>query len=140
MLDVVEANIGALNPQHDDFNENAVAELDFQVKAYEKMGMTAPDALRRATWLLFRFDPTKPAAKAEPEPEKKEDKPAKPPVAEKKTDFKKSVETAKRQPPDGSGVGVSNDQTKLNPKTMTEEEMDALPESKRRELRGDFAV
>jgi hypothetical protein len=60
MLDVCEASIDLINPSHDDFDQKAVASLNWHVDAFEKAGLDGPAALRRATVLLFGFDPTKP--------------------------------------------------------------------------------
>jgi hypothetical protein len=137
MLDVVEANVPLLDPQHEDYDKSAVKKLDFHVQAYEKMGMSPVDALKEAIGLLHPdhgglFDRAKkPAAKAAPD-----DKPA---PTQRKADPAKAVDTSRRQAPDGANKGANKDDTKIRAGALSEEDFDAIPLSKQREMRGDFA-
>lgn len=133
MVDTIEATFDELNPESDDFDPGMAQQLEFQVKAHEAAGMTPPAALRRAVTLLFRVDPwgKKPKAK-----DKVEDEPKKPDA--KKPDVKKALDTVKRQPPDASTKGVNKDSTKVDGSKLTDEEWDALPESQKAKLRGDW--
>ena len=136
MLDVLESAIPQVDPRHEDYDADAVKELDFQVRAYEKMGLAAPDALRRASNLLFRVDVFAPKKAVELAKEAAVVAPAVPAV--KKTDVAKAVATQNKQPPDASNVGANKDDTTINPETISDEDFDALPESKKRQMRGDF--
>ena len=132
MLDQIESSLPILQPDHEDFDQSAVRALEFHVEAYEKMGLTPSKALAQAAKFLFGYGVPQPKAK---EVEKKEA----PKVEPKKTDIKKAVDNAMKQPPDSSGAGVNRgEDTKLDPRTLTEEQFDALPESKKAALRGDF--
>ena len=138
MLDVLEAQYPQFDPQADEFDVEQVKELNFTVTAFEKAGMTAPDALRKGVSLLLREDPFGKTAKRESKPAE-EKKPVVVPIA-KKTDVAKSIDTNRRQPPDTSERGVNKDESRINPMQLTEDDFDKLPDSKKRELRGDFAA
>lgn len=133
MLDVLEQAIDKINPASDDFDEAATKELEFQVAAHEKMGMSAPQALQRAAKLLFQVDPF--SRSAVKEATKAQEKAA----PEKKVDVKKALDTQNKQPPDAADRGVNNDSTKINVMALSDEDFERLPESKKKELRGDFA-
>lgn len=125
LLDQLEADIGALNPKHADHDPKAVEMLEFYTAAHEKMGMKATTALRQAAVIVFGWG------------SKQQDAPA-PKVEQRKVDAKKAIDTQKRQPPDMSTKGVNKDDTKIRVDSLTEEQWDALPESKRAQLRGDM--
>ena len=130
LLGVLEAKVPELNPDAAEFDARLVSEIQFQVEAHEKMGLSAPDALRRAASLLLKNDPfdggaAKPAAKA--------------PVAplRKKVDVEKNAAAAARTPPRGDRSEAVQT-AKIDVAKLTDEEFDALPESKLRELGGDY--
>ena len=131
MLAAMESAVPVLDPNHDDFDAEAVKELEFQVAAYEKMGLSPTKALAKAVKVLHQIEPfgTKPA------PKEKEESAAKPPA--KKPDVAKAVDTSRRQPPDASNRGVNRDSTKIKVTALSDEEFEKLPESKKAELRGD---
>ena len=130
MLGAIEAGVDALKPGHEDFDAEAVKELEFQVAAYERMGMAPTKALAKAVKVLHAFElgGAKRATEAAPEKEK--------PQA-KKPDVAKAVDTTRRQPPDASNRGVNRDGTKIKVATLSDDDFDKLPESKKAELRGD---
>lgn len=133
MIESLERGIPALDPAHEEYQPELVQELEFQVNAYEKAGLSATAALRRAVTLLFRVDPWAPrsAAKVEaPAP------PAKKPE-DKKPDIKKAIETSKKQPPDAADRGVNVEDKKIDPRKLSDEDFDKLPEATKRRLRGD---
>jgi hypothetical protein len=135
MVDVIEQAFPELVKGNEEHDPDQVKEFNLLVTAYEKAGMTGPAALRKAVKVLYRTDPFAPASKAE----KTEEKPAaKEAPKAKGTDVKKAIDTQKRQPPDTSARGVNKDDTKINVDALDDDEFDALPESKKRELRGDF--
>lgn len=132
MVDILEERYPQLSKASETFDADLVSELNFQVTAYERMGMSAPAALRKAVKIMLREDPFAPADKAAKVEE------AKPAVPAKKTpDIKQAIDLNKRQPPDASNAGVNKDDQKINVMTLSEEEFEKLPESKKRQLRGD---
>ena len=134
MIESLERGIPALDPAHEEYQPELVQELEFQVAAYEKAGLTATAALRRAVTLLFRVDPWAPrtaAAKAE------EPAPAAKKPDDKKPDIKKAIDTSKKQPPDASDRGVNVEDKKIDPRKLSDEDFDKLPEATKRRLRGD---
>lgn len=122
----LESEIGALNPEHDDFDPKAVQALEWHLNAYEKAGMKPADALMYAASTVLGYT-GKVAAPPVPTPA-----PAKP-----KTNVSKAVDTQKKQPPDMSNSGVNKDDIKIDVANMTDEEWAALPEASRKKLRGD---
>lgn len=135
MIESLERGIPALDPAHEEYQPELVQELEFQVNAYEKAGLSATAALRRAVTLLFRVDPwaSRSAAKVEapaPTAKKPEDK---------KPDIKKAIETTKKQPPDASDRGVNVEDKKIDARKLSDEDFDKLPEATKKRLRGDDA-
>lgn len=130
MLEALEAQIDELNPGSETFNAVLVKEMEFQVAAYEKMGLPAAAALQRAAKLMFDVDPFTPKTKHPSE--------ASVTPMRKKPDVNKAVDTQRKQPPDASTRGVNKDSTKIHVAELSDEDFDQLPESKKRELRGDF--
>jgi ribosomal protein S3AE len=137
MLEVIEATYEAMDPDSDDYDPDVVSEMEELVQAFEARGLSAPEALRKATKAIFREDPftkrPKARAKDEAAPEAKKLTPRKP-------DTKKALDTIKRQPPDASSKGVNKDETRIRVEDLTEEELEKLPASKLAELRGDFVA
>jgi hypothetical protein len=131
LLDTLEADIDVLNPNHDDFDPQAVKSLEWYTAAHEKMGMSADKALRQAARVVFGYGGAKPDVKKAAD--KKDDKKA----PDKKPDAKKAADTNKRQPPDLSDRGVNKDDQEIDPDKLDDAEWDKLPESKKAQLRGD---
>lgn len=131
LLDVLEAAVPEANPKHEDFDRDQIKELELLVVGYEHAGINSTLALKKATKLLFGYDFDNPAKEAEAAPEEKK-------PATRKPDVKKAVDTQKKQPPDASSRGVDKDSTKIRVTELDDEAFDALPESKKAELRGDF--
>lgn len=130
MLDVAEAVIDELNPDSDSFSREAVQQLTELVELYESQGLSAPAALSKATKAMYRIDLSKP-----PAPKAKTEETAKP--AARKPNIAKAVDAANRQPPDTSGRGVSRDPGAIDVRSLSEEEFEKLPASKKAQLRGD---
>lgn len=128
LLDAVEADVSQLDAKSDDFDPTAVKALEFHVEAYEKMGMAADKALQHAAAVLFGFGAKKPAPAGD-------DKVV---PLKKKPDVKKAVDAMKRQPADMSKRGVAaGDDTEVDVDRLDDEEMDKIPLSKLRQMRGD---
>lgn len=130
LLDVIENEIDLINPKHDDFDPKAVKALEFHVEAYEKMGLKPSQALSNAAKLLFGYGSKKAAKQAD-------DNVVVP--LKKKVDVKKAIDNKKKQPPDMADKGVNKgDDTEIDVEKLDDEEMDKLPASKLRQMRGDF--
>jgi hypothetical protein len=133
-LDRIEAAVPVMNPNSDKFSAKAVQAFEFHVNAYESAGMKPAAAAVYAAELLFGFgleakrqEPAKPAPKEEPKPQPK---PA---------DIEKAAETVRKQPPASGDRGPAADVSGIDINTLSEEDIAKLPDSKRAELRGDFA-
>ena len=135
MVATLEEKYPELDPASDEFDRQLVKDFEFNIIAFERAGMRLPDALRRATLMMFREDPwerrDRKAKVEDKEPEKK--------VVDikKKPDAKKAADVDKKQPPDMGGRGVTKDDAKIDFSKLTDEEFDALPESTLRKARGD---
>ena len=137
MVDTAESLIPALDPNSDEFDKAAVADLEHLVVGYERSGLSPTKALHKAVKLLHKVDLNAPARKPEPKIEAgAEEKAAKKPDA-KKPDVKKAVDTQKRQPPDSSKRGVDNDSQDINIAGLSDDEFAKLPESLKSKHRGD---
>ncbi len=132
MLDYLEKVRPVIDPNAPEFSKEVVSELEFQVDAYTKAGLTPTAALRRACALLFEEDPFTATVQRE---DKKT--PTAVVAAKKKVDVAKNVDAAKKTPPSSSSRNESGDSTAINPVNLSDEEFDKLPESKKRQLRGD---
>jgi hypothetical protein len=120
------------DPEGDEFDDSLNEEIGELVEAYEAKGMDMTTALRKAVKAVLREDPFGKAADQRRSLTREASKKAEP----KKTDIKKNLATEKRQPPDEPGQSREKAQT-LDIEGMSEAEFDALPESKKREIRGD---
>ena len=114
------------NPKHADFDKALVDEvLDLQ-GGLVAQGYTPADALTKAARYVVGD-----AIDGEVEPAA--------PVEKKKTDVKAKVKIANAQPQNlssGDSSSAAGDGV-IDMDTITENEFDALPESKKKELRGD---
>lgn len=119
-----------LNPDSDEYDEVLVAKVDKLVKRFEKAGEAAHEALREAAELALGYNPFK------SRPEKKGDKKDAGKDRKEET-IRRNAATSKKQPPDG-GDNFDESRTKINVRELTDEEFNALPLSKRQQLRGDF--
>lgn len=126
MVATLEQSYPFLNPRSDDYEDAVVKELEEMVRGYEAQGYSGPNALRKAARYMFAEDPFS-GRRAEP-----------PAPSGKRTDVKRNVAAAKRQPPSVGASGKSLDNTKTNILGLDEEEFAALPESKLAAARGDF--
>ncbi|MBT9153400.1 MAG: hypothetical protein DDT39_00057 [Firmicutes bacterium] len=136
MLDVAEAAVDELNPASPQFEPDAVQQLTELVEMYEARGLRGPAALAKAAKAMYRIDLANPpkAALAPNAPSA-----AKPDVktASRKPNMAKAIEAAGRQPPDTSGRGVNHDPGAVDVRSLSEDDFNKLPESKKRQLRGD---
>lgn len=139
LLGVMESRVSALNTESEDFDQQAVKDLEDLVVGYEHAGMTPSAALVKAVKLLHKVDLTQkaaaPAKKAEEKPAEEGKK--KDPPAKKGTDVKKVAEASKKQPPDSSRHGSDQDSQKVDISKLSDSEFAALPESTKAKYRGD---
>lgn len=139
MLDQLEEMRPETDPNSEEFDRNVVKELEFNVQAYEKMGMTPSAALRRATALIFGEDLF--GGRRARAPAKVEEKPApKEKPASKKTNIAKNLDAQRRNGPSNERGGPDAAGAIKPIDKMTDDEFAALPESKKAELRGDHYV
>ena len=135
----LEAEHTTLNPDSDDFDP-ALANfvLSEQRRLVSEQGMTPSKALIKAgSDIMKRFAPQK---QGEPEPEKEG---LKNESDRKQAQVSKNLDVTKRQPASMKDVGLDSDKlgaTSTTPDVnqMTREEFDALPESTKARMRGDF--
>ena len=136
----IEQERPIINPRSKDYDPDVAEAFNFHVDAYMKNGDTPTKAIRRASKMIFEEDPlTTPRKVAEKKDDgKKEDtKDGKKPLV-KKTDVKKNAEAQRKQPPKGDGSATPADGKTISVKQLTDEEFDALPESKKNELGGNY--
>lgn len=135
-VEKLEAEYPALNPDSETYDDTLVEFVLAKQQALmqkERMGASAALA-RAATEVMARFGAS---------PAQVPEKGLKQPVEDRKgQQVKKNLEAAKRQPPNLKDTGVDSD--KLGEKAlpditnMSYDEFDALPESTKAKLRGDF--
>lgn len=128
MVDQVELLVPELNPNDDDFDEELLEDVGDLVKTYEAKGIRPADALKKAVIRLVgkdAFEVTKRDLKTEK-------------VQPKKTDIAKNVAAAKKTPPDAQRGVKKEEFTEIDASKLSDEEFKALPESKKKQLRGDY--
>jgi len=117
-----------LDPDSDTYDQDSVDEVLRLQRAFVSSGTAPSTALQDAV----RYVMPKGVAAAEPAE----------PAQKRKTDVKKNVDTANKQPPGLDKVGFDSDNSGKKDvlpdvNDLTEEEFDALPESTKRKMRGD---
>lgn len=133
MLEQLESAYPVMDPNSPEFDRTTVEEMEFQVQAYEKMGVPPTQALRRAAVLLFREDPFASRAAKAPAASK----PAA--VAPKKTNVAKNVDAANRTPAEvAHKTDIGDGKGGKSIYDMSDEELAALPASVIARMRGDM--
>lgn len=135
-VEKLEVEYPVLNPDHASYDDTLVEFVLAKQQALmqkERMGASAALA-RAATEVMARFGAT---------PAQAEEKGLKQSVDDRKgQQVKKNLDAAKRQPPSLKDTGVDSDKlgekALPNVKDMSYDEFDALPESTKAKLRGDF--
>lgn len=132
-IDEIEAAHPFLDPSSKEFDKERADELVELWEAYELRGYSKADALLKATALLLPE-----AADRAPDPTPDPEKPA-----PRKTDIKKNLDAAKKTPPNLSDVGgLDSDKggirDVITPSKLSEKDFEALPDSVRAKLRGDY--
>lgn len=120
----------ALDVDSDSFNQNLVDDVVRLQTAFVASGMSPSNALLEAVKYM-RLEDTLAPKKEETPPE------------QRKTDVQRNVDTANKQPPTLDKAGNDSDTGGLKEKLpdvnqLSDEEFDALPESTKKRMRGDF--
>lgn len=122
----LELLVPAINPEHDEFDDELVADLDAATRGFEAQGMAPADALKRAAKRLFGknvFDDPKIRREKQPEP--------------KKTDVKKNADAVKKTPPAAVKEERTEKNQELKASTLSRDEFAKLPEAAQRRMLGD---
>ena len=137
-LERIEAAFPELNPDHDDFDEDVLAEVVDLKDAYQMKGLTPTMALQKAVKLLVEPRTTKQEIATTSQPRVNE----KDVAAERKTEAVKKM-AGMRQPPNAARVGVDSDKMgggRLDAKQvmdMSQREFAALNDADLARMRGD---
>lgn len=141
-LERIESQFSELNPNSADFDQDAAREVEFQTQAYERMGMKPKAALQRAMMLLYQVDIDDPTSKsrvrpAEEEEEEEEERGAAKKPLVKPTKVERNLAAARRGVPSPAQTAPEIEEGRIDVSKLTDEEFDALPESKLDELGGN---
>jgi hypothetical protein len=131
-----EAKYPALNPEHEDFDEDKTNEVATLLNAFVKAGMKRADALAKAVKYALGSPPA--AGKGDGGDKAKE-------LAEQRAAEarKKAAEASKKQPPDGKNVGLDSDKAgggkggDLDVLRLSQDKFAKLDEETKARLRGD---
>lgn len=134
----LEEQFPQINPESDEYDQEVVDEVLFLRQSFEAKGLPSSEALSRAMKYVFV------AAPAKPEESEKKGLAAGGAGGDRKVKaVGKTVDAMKRTPPSTSLAGADTDKKGGAPETnvqqMTDEEFEALPESTKARMRGDFA-
>lgn len=140
LVERLEKEHPVMNPEHEDYDEDIVAEIVELKDAYEAKGESSSDALKKAAKYVLR---TLPEKKEEVEEESEEDAEAKKKAEEERraAAVKKAQEAKGRQPASVDKGGKSSDKSgggmKGNVDKLSDEEFDKLDPKEVARLRGD---
>ena len=130
-----EAKYPALNPEHEDFDEDKTDEVATLLNAFVKAGQKRADALAKAVKYVLGTPPA--AGKGGDDDKAKE-------LADQRAAEarKKAAEANKRQPPDGKNVGLDSDKTgggkgDIDIMRLSQDKFAKLDEDTLSKLRGD---
>jgi len=127
VVDQVELLVPELNPKHEEFSDDLLADVSAIRDGYEARGVAPAAALKRALkYVLGRDIFDEKSMRRESIPEKR------------KTDVKANVEAAKKQPPDTDKSAPTEKALSIDVSKLSDEEFDKLPEATKKRLRGDF--
>lgn len=129
-LDRLEAAFPEVVKGTESYNVELVRDFNFAVDSFEKNGLSPIQALQKAQRILLGEFPTAEAAK----PDKVVVDIA---SGKRKTAIANAVDAINKQPADAANKGLSKDEARITPSTLTDDEFDALPEAKKKQLRGD---
>lgn len=131
-----EAKYPALNPEHEDFDEDKTDEVAALLSAFVKSGQKRADALAKAVKYVLGAPPS---GKADDNDDKAKE------AAEKRAADarKKAADANKRQPPDGKNVGLDSDRAgggkggDVDVLRLSQDKFAKLDEETKAKLRGD---
>ena len=131
-----EAKYPALNPEHEDFDEDKTDEVATLLNAFVKAGQKRADALAKAVKYVLGAPPS---GKADDADDKSKE------AAEKRAADarKKAADANKRQPPDGKNVGLDSDKAgggkggDVDVLRLSQDKFAKLDEETKAKLRGD---
>lgn len=129
-VEELNAQYPELVPDHPDYNQQVIDDIFELYEGYLLKGIDPASAIRKATNII---------AKANGLGQRAEDEAPSTKTAKKPPKVEKKLEARKKQPPKQSGTSPRDaEDGEYDILNMTEEEFDALPESVKRRLRGDF--
>lgn len=133
-VESVYAEYPMLNPESDQFNEEIMAVARTLQQGYQAQGKSAAVSVIAATQKVAQMYNLDAPAETAPAPKGR--------TAQDKDSRKRNASAARSQPPKDDGGSVSDKSVKaddtLNIDELTDDEFDALPESTKARLRGDF--
>ncbi len=140
-LERIEEAYPKLNPDHDDYDKEALADVADLKAVYERRGMTPTKALQAAVTKLLGSEGRDQKQATEVAPRVTEKDVA---AERKKEAVKKATDAAKRTPPSTRDVGMDSDKAGggLTPKdvmAMSQDDFAKLSEEQLSKLRGDIA-
>jgi hypothetical protein len=139
-LERVELAFPTLNPDHADYDEDAMAEVADLKSAYEMKGLTPTAALQKAVKMIVEPRTTKQEMATNTKPNVSEKDVA---AARKEAAVDKVVKATAKTPPSLARVGLDGDKLgggKLDPKSvlnMSQKEFASLNEETLAQMRGD---
>ena len=128
---------GAFDPDHEEYNEEAVQDVESLFRGYVSAGMSHAQAMSKAISKgvkMYGLDASEGEPEKKPKPEEK---------VEPIKHTKEKLELAGKQPAGAAlaGAGGSSEgASKINPAELTEEEFNALPPATLARLRGDMVA
>jgi len=125
-----------LNNESEDADPELIERAVMYERMYAEMGHTPAMAVERAVQDAIALLRPELLQTEQPVTQPKVD-PAKKRVQEKRQNLEKKVELSQKQPPKAQSSTTS--EPTIDPSTLSEEEFDALPESTKARLRGDFS-
>lgn len=134
IVEQMEAQYPALNPEHDDYDEDAVSDVLDLRDAFQAKGETPAAALLKAIrWAMPEesAEPEKPSLRREEGKKKK-------PARSTKTPKKRNAKVRDSQPPSTAGRSSKETKDVIDVMNMSEEEFDKLPEKTLAKLGGDY--
>ena len=124
-----------MQPGADGFKQELVDEVLALHEGFVNSGMTADKAIAKAVKYVAKMNDIVPLSE-QGEDEGEEDTTPKPKKKESKAEIRKKAKAKTKQP--GKMPKGGDAEPSIDLESMSEDEFDALPESKKKELRGDY--
>lgn len=139
-LNVIETQHPELNPDADTYDSDTESEVLDLMGAFKARGDSPADALTRAVNYVMGTRHAATEHEREPEPQQSA-QPKPKPKAKRKTDVRRNVDTANKQPSDLSSSGSDSDSNgivgQVNVMKLSQEQFEALTEAELEKLRGE---